>query len=60
MPVNNMHSCSWPVGAVKSPGFFRKRFSHQVISLDDPNTGIHFGFDDEVSMGKITVSMENK
>jgi len=41
-------ACSWPIGSLKSPGFFRKKLSHEIISLDASEK--HFGFDDEVSM----------
>lgn len=33
---------------MKIPGFFRKSLEHKVMKLEDPQAGLHFGFDDEV------------
>ncbi|OQD82958.1 hypothetical protein PENANT_c019G11720 [Penicillium antarcticum] len=39
---------SWPIGSIKIPRFFRKSLCHNIIKLEDPASGCHFGFDDEV------------
>ncbi|KAJ6063341.1 uncharacterized protein N7446_007461 [Penicillium canescens] len=41
-------SLNWPIGSIKIPGFFRKSLCHNVMKLEDPVSGCHFGFDDEV------------
>ncbi|KAJ5384092.1 hypothetical protein N7517_002003 [Penicillium concentricum] len=41
-------SLNWPIGSIKFPGFFRKSLCHNVMKLEDPASGSHFGFDDEV------------
>lgn len=38
---------SWPIGAIKTPGFGRKGLVHNVIDFNDSPLAIH-GFDDEV------------
>ncbi|KAJ5742426.1 uncharacterized protein N7511_011445 [Penicillium nucicola] len=42
-------SLNWPIGSIKVPGFFRKSLCHDFIKLEDPASGCHFGFDDEVA-----------
>ncbi|CAG8319033.1 unnamed protein product [Penicillium salamii] len=41
-------SLNWPIGSIKIPGFFRKSLCHKVFKLEDPFSGDHYGFDDEV------------
>ncbi|KAJ5960840.1 cyclase [Penicillium vulpinum] len=41
-------SLNWPIGSIKIPGFFRKSLCHNVTKLEDPVSGSHYGFDDEV------------
>lgn len=41
---------SWPIGSIKIPSFFRKSLCHNVMKLEDPASGCHFGFDDEVEL----------
>lgn len=50
MHLQNMipNTTSWPIGSIKIPGFFRKSLCHNVIKLEDPESGSHYGFDDEV------------
>ncbi len=38
---------SWPIGAIKTPGFFRKGLVHKVMSFIDTPLQAH-GFDDEI------------
>ena len=38
---------SWPIGAIKTPGFGRKGLVHKVINFHDTPLQLH-GFDDEV------------
>ncbi|KAJ5102529.1 hypothetical protein N7532_003058 [Penicillium argentinense] len=42
-------SLNWPIGSIKMPGFFRKSLDHKVMKLEDHQSGLHYGFDDEVS-----------
>ncbi|KAJ5209388.1 cyclase [Penicillium cf. viridicatum] len=42
------NTTSWPIGSIKIPGFFRKSLCHNVMKLEDPASGSHYGFDDEV------------
>jgi hypothetical protein len=39
---------SWPIGAIKTPGFGRKGLVHNVIDFMDSPFKLH-GFDDEAS-----------
>ncbi|KAJ5550350.1 hypothetical protein N7461_005048 [Penicillium sp. DV-2018c] len=41
-------SLNWPIGSIKIPAFFRKSLCHNVMKLEDPASGCHFGFDDEI------------
>ncbi|KAJ5280723.1 cyclase [Penicillium angulare] len=41
-------SLNWPLGSVKVPGHFRKGLTHKVFKLEDKQTDLHYGFDDEV------------
>ncbi|KAJ9657552.1 hypothetical protein H2201_008153 [Coniosporium apollinis] len=40
-------SLNWPIGAIKTPGFFRKGLVHKVMSFIDSPLAAH-GFDDEI------------
>ena len=40
-------SLNWPIGAINTPGFFRKGLEHKVLSFKDSPLSLH-GFDDEV------------
>ena len=40
-------SCSWPIGAIKTPGFGRKGLVHKVIDFMDSPFAAH-AFDDEI------------
>lgn len=39
---------SWPADSIKIPGFFRKKHEHKVLKLEDPQSGVHYAYDDEV------------
>lgn len=40
-------SLNWPIGAIKTPGFFRKGLVHKVMSFVDTPLTCH-GYDDEI------------
>lgn len=44
---SELTSTSWPIGAIKTPGFFRKGLVHKVMSFIDSPLAAH-GFDDEI------------
>lgn len=55
LKIDHNLSSSWPLGAIKSPGFARKPTEHRVLAFMESPFPCH-AFDDEVSFNTQTSS----